>query len=120
MLRTSACSVITVFLVSTNLPGSATPATAAAGAPVDQLIPWLLDEDRQLREIPLAEVIVDATGKRVLPVNPKDEIDLRVIKQISAACDETISDSMDLTARFKTLTASTKCAVTSKIACASY
>jgi hypothetical protein len=61
-----------------------------ANDPVDQLIPWLLDEDRQLRGIPFAEVILDATGKRVLPVNTKDEIDQRVIKQISAACDETI------------------------------
>src|SRR4030095_6682446 len=61
-----------------------------ANGPVDQLIPWLLDENRQLRGIPFAEVILDATGKRVLPVNTKDEIDQRVIKQISAACDETI------------------------------
>jgi len=61
-----------------------------ANGPVDQLIPWLLDEDRQLRGIPFAEVILDATGKRVLPVNTKDEIDQRVVKQISAACDETI------------------------------
>jgi hypothetical protein len=61
-----------------------------ANGPVDQLIPWLLDEGRQLRGIPFAEVILDATGKRVLPVNIKDEIDLRVIKQISAGCDETI------------------------------
>jgi hypothetical protein len=61
-----------------------------ANGPVDQLIPWLLDEGRQLRGIPFAEVILDATGKRVLPVNTKDQIDQRVIKQISAACDETI------------------------------
>jgi hypothetical protein len=90
MLRTSAFSVITAFLVSTDLAGSPTPATAAADAPVDQLITWLLDEDRQLREIPFAEVIFDATGKRVLPVDSKNELDQRVIKQISAACDETI------------------------------
>lgn len=57
---------------------------------MDQLITWLLDEDQQLCEIPFAEVIFDTTGKRVLPVNPKDEVDQRVIKQISAACDETI------------------------------
>lgn len=90
MIRKSAFSVITAFLVSTNLSGSPTPATAAADAPVDQLITWILDEDRQLREIPFAEVIFDATGKRVLPVDSKNEIDQRVIKQISAACDETI------------------------------
>jgi hypothetical protein len=62
----------------------------AAGAPVDQLIPWLLDEDRRLRGIPFAEVIFDATGKRVLATDPKNQIDQRVIKQISAACDETM------------------------------
>jgi hypothetical protein len=59
-------------------------------APVDQLIPWLLDEDRQLRGIPFAEVIADATGKKVLPFNAKNEIDQRVLKAIAVACDETI------------------------------
>lgn len=58
---------------------------------VDQLIPWLLDEDRQMRGIRFAEVILDTAGKHVLPVDRKDEIDQRVIKQISAACDETIN-----------------------------
>jgi hypothetical protein len=99
MFRISAFFVIAAFLVSANLSGSSafaqatadkpTPASAAA-APVDQLITWLLNEDQQLREIPFAEVIFDATGKRVLPVDPKSEIDQRVVKQISAACDETI------------------------------
>jgi len=44
--------------------------TPAKGA-VDQLIPWLLDEDRQLRGIPFAEVILDTTGKHVLAVDEK-------------------------------------------------
>jgi hypothetical protein len=90
MLRISAFFVITAFVVSANLPGSPTPATVSAAARVDQLIPWLLDEDRQFREIPFAKVIFDTTRKQVLPVNPKDEVDQRVIKQISAACDEII------------------------------
>ena len=76
-------------------PGSATPVTPAlqkssAKAPVDQLIPWLLDEDRQLRGIAFSEVIFDATGKKVLAFDPKNEVDRRVLKQISAACDETM------------------------------
>lgn len=61
-----------------------------ANSPVDQLISWLLNEHRPMLGIPFAEVIFDTTGKRVLSVNPKDEIDQRVIKQIGAACDETI------------------------------
>jgi len=91
MLRISAFFLLVGFLSSiAALPGSPSPATRAPGAPIDQLITWLLDEDRQLREIPFAEVIFDATGKRVLPMDSKNEIDQRVIKQISAACDETV------------------------------
>jgi hypothetical protein len=63
---------------------------ARLSAPVDQLIPWLLDEDRQLRGIPLADVIFDTTGKRVLPVDRTNEVDQRVIKQISEALDEAV------------------------------
>jgi hypothetical protein len=71
-------------------PRSTIPATVQANAPVDQLIPWLLSEDRQLRGIPFSEVIVDATGKKVLAFDPKNEVDQRVVKSISAACDETV------------------------------
>jgi len=48
----------------------------------------LLDEDRQLRGIPFREVIVDVTGKKVLTFDPQNEIDRRVVKQISAVFDE--------------------------------
>jgi hypothetical protein len=70
---------------TTEAPAAQTPAVKA---PVDQLIPWLLDEDRQLRGIPFSEVIVDVTGRKVLAFDPKNEIDRRVIKQISAVLDE--------------------------------
>lgn len=62
----------------------------AGTAPVDQLIPWLLDENRQLRGIAFSKVIFDTTGKRVVAVDPKSEIDQRVIKLIATACDETV------------------------------
>jgi hypothetical protein len=69
---------------------SPTPSTATSKASVDQLIPWLLSEDRQLREIPFSEVIVRVTGKKMLACDPKNRIDERVVKSISAACDETV------------------------------
>jgi hypothetical protein len=71
-------------------PGSPNPATASSNAPVDQLIPWLLNENRELRGIAFSQVIFDATGKRVLAFDPQNEADRRVVKQISAACDETM------------------------------
>src|SRR5580765_4642696 len=56
--------------------------------PVDQLIPWLLDEDQQLRGVPFSEVIFDTTGKKVLPFDARNAVDQRVAKAISAAAGE--------------------------------
>jgi hypothetical protein len=64
--------------------------SSTPNGPVDQLIPWLLDEDQQLHGVPFSEVIFDATGKRVLPFDAKNAVDRRVAKSISNACDETI------------------------------
>jgi hypothetical protein len=59
-------------------------------AAVDQLIPWLLDEDRELRGVPFSEVILDTTGKKVLRFDVSDPVDQRVARAIRAACDETM------------------------------
>ena len=64
-----------------------TPAATTA-RPVDQLIPWLLNQDRQLKGVAFSEVIFDTTGKRVLPIDRKNETDRRLIKAISEACME--------------------------------
>ena len=53
-------------------------------AAVDALIPWLLQEDAQLRGIPFSEVIFDSTGKHVLACNPKDETNARVLNKCVA------------------------------------
>jgi hypothetical protein len=71
-------------------PGEPPRATVSPNSPVDQLIPWLLNEDRELRGIAFSQVIFDATGKRVLAFDPQNETDRRVVKQISAACHETM------------------------------
>lgn len=57
---------------------------------VDQLIPRLLDEQAQLRGIPFSQVIEDVTGRKVVPFDPRNEIDQRVIKGVASACDETM------------------------------
>jgi hypothetical protein len=77
-------------LAEADKTSKASPPESRPEGAVDQLIPWLLDESRQLRGIRFAEVIFDTTGKRVLPVDPKNEVDQRVVKSISAACDETV------------------------------
>ncbi len=88
-----AATIIAVLLCAGILTASNEPGAALSGSgkpAVDQLIPWLLDEQSQLRGLPFSEVIADATGKRVLPFDPKDEIDQRVLKQIRFALDETL------------------------------
>jgi hypothetical protein len=86
-------SLVVVITVSSSVPllSSPTPAKTSEQAPVDQLIPWLLDEDKQLRGIPFSEVILDTTGKKVLPVDANNPVDQRLVKAISAACDEIMS-----------------------------
>ena len=59
-------------------------------APVDELIPWLLNEDHQLRGIRFSELIFDTTGRKVLPFETNNAVDQRVAKAISTACDETM------------------------------
>ena len=87
ILNYSASALVAITCLAGEAPALQ---TSPATAPVDQLIPWLLDEDRQLRGIPFAEVILDTTGKHVLAVDVKNETDQCVIKQMSAACDETM------------------------------
>ena len=70
---------------------TATVPSSIEKAAVDALIPWLLQEDAQLHGIPFSEVIFDATGKRVLAFNPKNETDGRVLKQISSVLDEVMA-----------------------------
>ena len=70
---------------------TATVPSSTEKAAVDALIPWLLQEDAQLRGIPFSEVIFDSTGKHVLACNPKDETNARVLKQISVVLDEVMA-----------------------------
>ncbi|PYI92847.1 MAG: hypothetical protein DME97_08510 [Verrucomicrobia bacterium] len=64
------------------------PAQSPEKNPIDQLIPWLLRENGDLREIPFSKVIADTTGKRVLAIDPKNGADQRVVKCISEVLDE--------------------------------
>ncbi|MEY2487822.1 MAG: hypothetical protein QOH39_3470 [Verrucomicrobiota bacterium] len=75
-----------IFLV--HLAAAQSPPPRAA---VDQLIPWLLNENQELRGIAFSQVIFDTTGKRVLPCDRKNEIDQRVVKQIGNALDQTVA-----------------------------
>jgi hypothetical protein len=78
------CCVIVASLAA------AASAQDAGKPPVDQLVPWLLREDHELREIPFSQVILAATGKRLLAIDPKKDADRRVIEKISDVCNEVL------------------------------
>src|SRR2546423_848577 len=59
-------------------------------SPIDELIPWLLHEDEQLHGVPFGEVIFDTTGKKVLAIDPGNETDRRVIREIGTVLDEVV------------------------------
>lgn len=89
------CHVANLLLGAIALIGVAERATGAekserTNPSVVQLIPWLLDEDRQLGGIPFSEVILAATGKRVLAFDPKSETDQGLSWQISDVLDEVL------------------------------
>jgi len=75
------------IVASTALAQSPAPSPKS---PVDQLIPWLLQENQQLRGIPFSEVIADVTGKKVIAIDRQNEVDQRIVKEISLVLDETV------------------------------
>ena len=78
---------IAMIVLASAAMAQLSPAPKAA---VDQLIPWLLDEDEQLRGVPFSEVIFDTTGKKVFKFDANNPVDRRVANAVSAACNETI------------------------------
>jgi hypothetical protein len=76
------------FLLANLLAGALARGENAAKEPIDQLIPWLLREDGEFREIPFSKVIFDSTGNRVLAIDPKNDADARVIRNISDVLNE--------------------------------
>jgi hypothetical protein len=80
----------TLALLIIVVLSNSSPVQSAAATAMDQLIPWLLDEDQQLRGVPFSELIFDATGRKVLPFEANNAVHQRIAKAISAACDETM------------------------------
>ena len=66
--------------------------TAQAGKPSDtsQLISWLLEDGRDMRDIPFSEVLTATTGKKILPVDPK--ADRPWLARLGTALDRVLAD----------------------------
>ena len=60
-------------------------------SPVQTLIPWLLDEASNFKGIRFADVIAATSGKRVLPFDPQDADDQRVVAAIGPVLTEVLA-----------------------------
>src|ERR1044072_7696553 len=59
-----------------------------SASPVAPLIGWLLDRNRELNGIDFSEVILAATGKKVVAFDPNSDPDQRIMKALRLALDE--------------------------------
>lgn len=80
-----AIAVAAAFPVARAQSPDTSPTSAAA-----TFIPWLLQGKEELSQLPFSDVILYATGKKVLSINRDDEIDQRVLKQVSTALDDVV------------------------------
>jgi len=60
-------------------------------SPIQTLIPWLLDEASSFKGIRFADVISATSGKRVIPFDPQDADDQRVVAAIGPALTEVLA-----------------------------
>ncbi len=89
------CRLLLLLLVAAVATANSKEAPAASlsvnsDSPAESLIHWLLQQDDGLRELPFAEVICAATGKSIVPIDPADENDARVLKAIGTGLDEVL------------------------------
>lgn len=80
------------FLVIAVLAASLLTARAEdKPSAVQTLIPWLLDEASNFKGIRFAEVIAATSGKRVIPFDPQDADDQRVVAAIGPVLTEVLA-----------------------------
>jgi hypothetical protein len=81
---------VAILLLCSAAAAQELASSASPKPPIDTLIPWLLQEDEELKDIPFPQVIFDTTGKRVLPIDRQNPVDQRVIKHVSGVLEQVV------------------------------
>src|SRR3712207_3391496 len=68
---------------------SPTPAASADSAAAT-FIPWLLQGKEELSQMPLADVVFYATGKKIIALDPQNEADQRVLALLRTTLDDVL------------------------------
>jgi hypothetical protein len=61
-----------------------------AQSPAASFIPWLLQGKEELTQMPLADVVFYATGKKIIPLDPQNHADQRVLALLRLTLDEVV------------------------------
>lgn len=86
-LLVCASGICPISSVSGSDPAKTEPSPVG---PVAPLIEWLLDRNGELNGIEFSDVILAATGKKILAFDSNSEADQRVVKALSSALDEAV------------------------------
>ncbi len=80
------------FLALTALAGGAFAQAPEPSpqSPTASLIPWLLAEDGELKQLPFSDIIQQTTGKKIIALDPQNETDARVLQELGKVLDEVL------------------------------
>jgi len=75
-----------VFLILLLACPAALPAAEKSARPdTGELVRWLTEHQDDLRDVPFTEVVMAATGRRIIPVDPRKHA--KILKKLSGALD---------------------------------
>lgn len=81
-----------LFLAVLSCLLPATVRSADPHADAASIIPWLLDEERDLKGIPFPEVIKATSGKTLIPIDPTRKTDQELLTKIGRALDRVVRE----------------------------
>lgn len=87
--------VFSVALVLAGISRGSFSANADESSDAAQLIDWLLEDGRDLEDIPFADVVQAVSGKRILPVDTSQSPDREIIKKLGEVLDRVLERMND-------------------------
>ena len=90
MTRLFVGSVMFLLGAVARLPAKEPSPSPAPQSVAATFVPWLLQEKEELHQLPLSEVILYATGRKMIALDSQDETDQRVLQQLGTVLDEVI------------------------------
>jgi hypothetical protein len=88
LFRTLSVGFLSLLLAGQLVAQSATPDPQS---PAATFIPWLLQEKEDLHQVPLSDVVLYATGKKIIALDPQNEADQRVLALLKTTLADVVA-----------------------------